>query len=100
MSNVSHSRAGGDDGGRSEVNLRIRLAHAPFEIAIRGRDDDFARGRDAQVIAHTRPTAWDADHRARVEQNRQDATLQCLTIDLVGRGYDQQTRSRVDVVTS
>ena len=100
MRDAPCDRAGGDNGGRSKVNLRVGLAHAPFEIAIGSGDDDFARGGDAQVIAHARPAAGHADHRARVEQGRQDAALQCLAIDLIGRRDDQQACSGVDAVAA
>ena len=51
--NKSSQRAGRHDGGRTQIHLRIGIAHASFEIAIGGADRDFA-------FAHQTATQADA----------------------------------------
>ena len=40
--NKSRESAGGHDGRRAQIDLRIGIAHAAFEVSVRGADRDFA----------------------------------------------------------
>ena len=63
----------------SEVNVGLCCPHPPPEVAIRRADRGFARRRDAQVVAHTRPAARYADSRPGFEQRVQDACSRRLS---------------------
>jgi hypothetical protein len=86
------NRAGGDDGGTCQINLRIARPHAPAKISIRARNRYFIRRRNAHVIAHARTAPRYANHRARIHERLQ-VTKPHRVAQHLGRGRnDQQPR--------
>ena len=67
--NESGQRAGRDDSGRTQINQRVAVAHAAFEIAIRRADRDFAFLHQTASQADARAATGRQRNRAGIHQS-------------------------------
>src|ERR1017187_1710072 len=78
----------GDDFGAGEIALGIARSHTAFEVAIRGRDADFAFLQQSGSESDAGAATWRQRNRPRVEQRLPDAAfLRFLLCPCTGRAY-------------
>src|SRR5208283_2782065 len=70
----------------AEIALRIARAHAPFEVAIGGRDADLARFQQSGAETYTGPASRWQRMRPRIEQRLPSAALLRLILHRPTRG--------------
>src|SRR5581483_3907050 len=74
-------RACRGDRGRAEVDLRLRISHAPEEIAIGGGEGDFAVAERALMHAETAAASGIHDDGAGADEIGDHAALERFVVD-------------------
>src|SRR5574340_993177 len=83
---------GGRDGGRAEVDLRLRVPHPPLEVPVRRGDGALAVAERPLVDAEARAAAGVHDDGARLHEVGDVAAVERLLEDAPGGGEDEHPR--------
>src|SRR6266496_1377909 len=90
--------AGRRDGWVREIDLRLRVAHAAREVAVRGAEADLALAEHAHVAPKARTAGGRRPGRAGGEERPDQSFLLGLDRDLVRGRRDDQADARRDLV--